>query len=854
MTLARDPEDQERLIDRVRAALELMDAGQPVDPLVLCADCPQLAPALAEVLGLSKELPLLQQAALREDPLAGVLLAGRYRLGQCLGRGSMGVVYRGDDQELHRAVAVKILDVRLFRDPEAERRFQREAEALALLQHEHIVAVFDRGRTPEGIHYLVMELLAGGTLAALLDRIGAGAPPLDAVAAACPEQPRAAHWPRLLAQWGSELARGLAAAHAGGLVHRDVKPSNVFVTTAGRPVLLDFGIAARACDQRLTATQTTLGTPWYMAPEQVRAGGLTAAAPTLDVYGLGATLFHLLAGRAPYEGDAAAVLAALPVQDPPLLARVAPGVPPDLAAIIDTCLERDVGRRYATASALAADLDAFLQHQPVAARPLGVFGRRWRAWRRAPARPLAVAAAVVAVVVTGLTLPSVLRLRAAERMQQKAALLVTLPSVLAVEGWPDERVLQVLASEHQVGIDLLNRILELDAADVPMRLFRACLRLDVGDRAGAASDLDAIARADGSEYLRQLAQRYAAADPARTGANAVDIADLPPPGSPAECYVAGFHELRLNNRKGFAARAEALLLRAAEVYLPARDLRLLALAAVAERTPEAEQAPVLKQLYDETLRLEGLYGGPTARTCALRGVALVLRKEYAAAIPEFEMSLRLRPERHGPHQNLGLCYLRCRDFDRSEHHLQAALRLRPFAWNTKHTQAQLARDRGDFELARQIAAGLAKTGQRGEAWKQPDLLASIELAEAMALLPTDPAAARSAAARAIVCYDAALAVRQTPEAQQRREYAAAFLPEAVEGRWLTFAKAMLADPSNPHQLANLAVLLPPSGLDSVEVVWLGALLRKLAEQQAGDNQELRTRLGAEIETVLRPFR
>src|SRR5687768_16050760 len=117
VTLARDASDQEKLIDRVRQALALMDQGKEVDPVALCADCPQLLGPLAEVLGLSKDLPLLQQAALREDPLAGVLLAQRYRLGSCLGRGAMGVVYRGEDQELKRAVAVKILDVRLFRDP-----------------------------------------------------------------------------------------------------------------------------------------------------------------------------------------------------------------------------------------------------------------------------------------------------------------------------------------------------------------------------------------------------------------------------------------------------------------------------------------------------------------------------------------------------------------------------------------------------------------------------------------------------------------------------------------------------------------------------------------------------------------
>lgn len=150
MTLSRDRQDQERLIGHVRRALELLDAGEPVDPVAICRDQPHLARPLAEVLGLAAELPELQATALRGDPLAGLLLAGRYRLDTCLGRGAMGVVYRAEDQELRRIVAVKILDVRLFHDPLAEQRFQREAEALAALQHGNVVAVYDRGRTPEG--------------------------------------------------------------------------------------------------------------------------------------------------------------------------------------------------------------------------------------------------------------------------------------------------------------------------------------------------------------------------------------------------------------------------------------------------------------------------------------------------------------------------------------------------------------------------------------------------------------------------------------------------------------------------------------------------------------------------------
>src|SRR5690606_13266584 len=156
----------------------------------------------------------------------------------------------------------------------------------------------------------------------------------------------------------------------------------------------------------------------------------------------------------------------------------------------------------------AADLDRFLRHEPVTARPIGRVARRLRQWRRAPARPLAVFALGAALLTAAVALP-VLRHQQALRVQaQKDALHATLPSVLAVEGWPDERVLAELHAEHRTAIGLLDEILALDPGDLPVRLWRACLCLDLGDRAAAAADLQRIADDGDSEYLRALAQRY----------------------------------------------------------------------------------------------------------------------------------------------------------------------------------------------------------------------------------------------------------------------------------------------------------------------------------------------------------
>lgn len=861
MTLARDPHDQELLIDYVRQALAAIDAGEEVDAVLMTAAHPHLARPLAEVLGLAADLPLLQAEAVRSDPLAGMVLADRYLLDTCRGRGAMGVVYSAQDRELQRTVAVKILDARLFRDEQAEQRFAREAQALATLRHEHVVTVFDRGRTPEGIHYLVMELLQGATLANLIERAAGHDDPCAAVSEALGTPLAEPHWPRLCATWAAAIAHGLAAAHAAGLVHRDVKPSNVFVRSDGRPVLLDFGIAAQDTGERLTATQTTLGTPWYMAPEQVRATP-SAAAPTLDVYALGATLYHLLAGRPPYEGDAAAVLAALPTRDPAPLAAQRQGLPRDLVAIVDQCIERNPAHRYESGAALARDLDAFLAHQPVTARPIGAFARRLRTWRRAPARPIAILALLLLVVVAAVATPYYRAQRDAEFRQQKDALYATLPSVLAIEGWPDERTLTELAGEHRDAISLLDEILALDPEDLPVRLWRAALHLDLGDRRRAGDDLQRLADAAGGGYLAALAQRYLRADAAALGSMAVDTRELPEPRTPQECYVAGFHELRAREQQGYAERADALLERASADYLPARDLRLLSLASRAETTPQPQRDALIDLLYDETVALEERYGRQTARTQAMRGVALILRKDYAGCVPCLERSLELRPERHGPHQNLGIAHLRMGDLDASQRHLDAALRLRPFAWNTKYTLAQLAQARGDFAAAYAWAERVGTEGPFGQNWKQPNLVGNIAVDEAIRLLRVDNDASRAAAERSIAAYDRALAIVNSKRMRERRQLAVALQAGSLNEALQLFASMLLdgdgsidptGDAVGPYQVSNLAFLMPPS-LDERSTIWIKAALQRTAAQDAGGNAALRKQLEEEIRVQLESLR
>jgi eukaryotic-like serine/threonine-protein kinase len=211
------------------------------------------------------------------------VLADRYALLERLGAGGAGVVWRAHDQLLERTVAVKLLHRDLADDPGTTERFRAEAAAAAKLTHPHAVIVYDIGETDEG-DYLVMELVEGATLGHLLD-----------------EGPLL---PGVVASLGNQVGRALGAAHARGLVHRDVKPANILITTEGGAKVADFGIARALGDatSRLTVTGHVMGTARYLAPEQLRDEGIDARA---DVYALGLVLHQCLTGRLPFgEGTA----------------------------------------------------------------------------------------------------------------------------------------------------------------------------------------------------------------------------------------------------------------------------------------------------------------------------------------------------------------------------------------------------------------------------------------------------------------------------------------------------------------------------------------------------------------------
>lgn len=309
-----------------------------------------------------------------------LLRLGDYEVLEEIARGGMGVVYRARQLSLNRIVALKVVLQGPFSSPDFVRRFQREAEVIATLRHPNIVTVYDVGEH-QGTHYLALEYVEGRSFAALArDR------PLPA---------------RTAADYVKTVAGAVEHAHRRGVLHRDLKPSNILLDSNDQPRVTDFGLAKMMDGSgEMTAAGQVLGSPDYMPPEQA-AGGRDNGLPQSDVYSLGAILYELLTGRPPFQGESLqSVLAQAQSAEPVPPRRLNPGVPPDLETICLKCLQKEPGRRYDSAQALADDLGRFLEGEPILARPVSPVERSWLWCKR---RPLlaALAGSLAAAVVLG---------------------------------------------------------------------------------------------------------------------------------------------------------------------------------------------------------------------------------------------------------------------------------------------------------------------------------------------------------------------------------------------------------------------------------------------------------------------
>jgi hypothetical protein len=305
---------------------------------------------------------------------------GPYQVLERLDRGGMGVVYKARHSALGRVVALKVVLDAGQATAEERARFVREAEAIARLDHSNVVPIYDVGEH-EGCPYFAMKLMEGGSLRAALLRLQ-GAPRAGAALVA-------------------KVARAVHHAHERGIVHRDLKPGNILLDRDGEPCVADFGLAGfvgRSGD--LTRTGAFLGTLAYAAPEVARGGGRSSASGRLaDVYGLGVVLFELLTGRRPFQGDSTAeVLRQVLDEPPPRPAALDRGVPRDLEVICLKCLDKEPGRRYASAAELADDLERFLAGRPITARPASALEQMLKWARRRPAAAALIVLAVLAAV------------------------------------------------------------------------------------------------------------------------------------------------------------------------------------------------------------------------------------------------------------------------------------------------------------------------------------------------------------------------------------------------------------------------------------------------------------------------
>jgi serine/threonine protein kinase/tetratricopeptide (TPR) repeat protein len=343
--------------------------------------------------------PIQNQKSKIENPT--VRYFGDYELLEEIARGGMGVVYRARQLSLNRPVALKMIAAGQLATPAAVQRFHTEAEAAARLDHPHIVPIYEIGEY-EGQHYFSMKLIEGGTLAGLNAECGV----------------RNAEWQERVARLLATVARAVHYAHQRGILHRDLKPTNILLDEQGEPHVTDFGLAKLAeDDSSLTLSAAILGTPDYMAPEQA-AGGAKQITTAADIYSLGAILYELLSGQPPFQAATPLeTLRQVVEEEPAPPSQVLSQRPPatthhaqskiknqksrisrDLETICLKCLNKDPQKRYGSAEMLAQDLDRWRHDEPILARPVGTTEKVWRWCRRRPVVAGLLLAVLIALV------------------------------------------------------------------------------------------------------------------------------------------------------------------------------------------------------------------------------------------------------------------------------------------------------------------------------------------------------------------------------------------------------------------------------------------------------------------------
>jgi serine/threonine protein kinase len=488
------------VLERYLADLEGadMEGGVAPDPQALLAQHPDLADELRPYLdslrmlhGATRDMKVTKVTtdSGRGDPLSsGARQIGDFRIVREIGRGGMGIVYEALQKSLNRQVALKILPFAAVLDQRQIARFRNEAQAAAQLHHAHIVPVYAVGHE-QGVYYYAMQYIGGQSLDQAITELRLptlhGAERSTKVAGTLNGSTTTLHgeiarrWSsqrggrhedfyRTVARLGQEAADALQYAHEHGIVHRDVKPSNLLLDEQGKLWVTDFGLARMQSDSGVTLTGDVVGTLRYMSPEQATGGTLVDA--RTDVYSLGVTLYELLTRQHPHLGEDRQSLLRQIVDEEPIPPRhIDPSIPADLETIVLSAMAKSRDERYASARELAQDLERYLTGQPTLARRPTLMDRtsKW-ARRHRSLVAMAAAAMVVLSVVSVTALVLVLR----EQARTAAALLEARQNAKTSEenfARAERHLQQARGAVDQFGMHMADRLLDLPGAEAVRR-------------------------------------------------------------------------------------------------------------------------------------------------------------------------------------------------------------------------------------------------------------------------------------------------------------------------------------------------------------------------------------------------
>jgi serine/threonine protein kinase len=481
--------DDETYLDLIAdRALAAVSDGVEYDVEGAIAERPHLAARIRDIVALTHEV------AVRGAPKKARI--GGYEIERELGRGGMGTVYLARQAGIGRRVALKVLPGTSRLSERTRQRFLAEAQALGKLGHPHVVSIHEVIESPDACAF-AMEWVEGSDLQSVIEFRRADperdtSAVLHFVGKDRAEFARREPWAVFVTRLGVGIARALAAAHRAGLLHRDVKPSNILLRNDGTALLSDFGLARDEDSARLTETGRFVGTLAYAPPEQIRGDAVDVRS---DVYSLGVTLYHALALELPFRGASPeAMLRRIENGVAQPLRKFDPRIPRDLATIVAKAMEVDATRRYATADELADDLERFLRHEPTRAVPDALVTRAMKFTRRN--RRTVVAALVATVITTAAAALGVARyLEWKERPARAAAWITTARQKLAD---PESRVRAAYPAAPSLRVDAIGHDGRVTEA---LALYDAAIELTAQAERIHAERAAVAAAAFGADYI-----------------------------------------------------------------------------------------------------------------------------------------------------------------------------------------------------------------------------------------------------------------------------------------------------------------------------------------------------------------